>query len=827
MDSYKKNTNIKFGLFARMLTALSVLLVSSLAILSVSLLKNAADNFDHFRLQHATSMAQTLAEGSLDALVTEDYELLERFVRSSLPSHYGAYAYLTRPNGQILSSTNLNLVATKIIPPKIIGSEISRTLNYKNRPVIEVVFKANIGRKHLANAHIAYYIDQGNFSYFGQAKEIIISLILLLFVILIGTYFIVSHIRSPVLKLINAVINTSHDKLIHLPHKMSWRNDEVGTLARSFDDVFTRLSSANKKINEAKENLEGQVQQRTQQLSDKNIELESTQQRINAIMDNAGDSIISIDEKGLIRSFNIAAQNLFGYNLEEVQGKNINILMPEPYHSAHNDYLKRYAETKEPHVIGQAGREVTGKRKDNSEFPIELLINHIDLHGETLYIGIVRDITLEKEAKETLQRSNELLEEKVSERTLELNKINKDLIIARDAALDASKVKSEFLSTISHELRTPLHAITGFEELLQMSNLDETQSKYCKNINKGAKNLLEIINDILDFSAFEAGEMKVESQAFSIADALSDICEMFTHTAEQKGLELSYHIGDNIPAIIYTDPKRLRQIIVNLISNAIKFTEQGSIKINVTLSAALNETEPDDSPYIQIKLTDTGIGIEETEVNRIFRPFYQVDGSVSRSFGGTGLGLAISSKIIELMGGRISLDSHVNQGSTFTISLPLILKEDKFSNREKIKTATTEEIDEADVDTNKKIIIVEDDEINAELLTLMLNKIGYNTDIAENGMVFLEMMNKNDYDLILMDCQMPVLNGYAATKQYRASENTNTHIPIIAVTANAMKADREKCLESGMDDYVAKPVQSNRLKKVIQHWLNANKSQAV
>jgi PAS domain S-box-containing protein len=834
MDSSQrqKKNKIKFGLFARMLTALFILVVSALAILSVSLLKNAEQQFNDFRLQHTKSMVQTLAEASLDALITEDYELLERFVKSSLPSHHnGAYAYLSRPNGQILSSTDLNLIATKITLPEMLNVDtISRTLTYKNRPVIEVTHKSYIGKKYLANAHIAYFIDEGNFSYLGQAQDIIIALLALLIVILIGTYIIVSRIKNPVLSLINTVTNASHDSPIHLPQQLYSRKDEVGTLARSFDNVFTRLSAANKEINEAKNNLEFQVQQRTQQLHDKNNELNATQQRINAIMDNAGDSIISINEKGLIESFNIAAQNLFGYSFDEIQGKNINTLMPEPYHSAHDNYLKQYMKTGIQHIIAKGGREVTGKRKDNSEFPMELLVNHIKVHGENLFIGIVRDITLQKNAQDTLQHSNELLEEKVNRRTMELKVNNDELIVTRDAALDASKIKTEFLSTISHELRTPLHAITGYGNLLSMTELNREQSKHCKQINSGAQNLLKIINDILDFSAFESGELKIENQTFSITNTLQDICNMFSQSAKQKGLEFSYFINEDVlPASIYTDPKRLRQIIVILISNAIKFTQHGSIKINTELSKNLNGTT-----YIEVSVTDTGIGIEKKECQRIFTPFYQVDGSITRLYSGVGLGLAMSNKIAELMDGKISLQSHPGQGSTFTLSLPLVIKEEEPSSKKSNKVlAEDNNIIETAIqnETNpvpdKKIIIVEDDEVNAELLTLFVNNFGYSADIAENGEIFLDMMAKNNYDLVLMDCQMPILNGYDATKQYRSTEKTNTHVPIIAVTANAMDGDREKCLTSGMDDYIAKPVEPKTLEKIINHWLNSSQTKAL
>ncbi len=819
---------IKFGLFSRMLTALFILLMSTLTILSLSLLKNAEKKFDDFRLQHVQSMAHTLAEGSLDALITEDYELLERFVKSSLPSHHdGAYAYLTRPDGQIISSTDLSLVATKITPPKMTSTEMTRSLTYKNRSVTEVIYKAYIGKKHLANAHIAYYVDQENFSYFAQAKDIISALVILLVVIMLGTYIIVSRIRNPVLNLINTVVNTSHDSPIHLPQQMYWRNDEVGVLARSFDDVFTRLSSANQKIKEAKEHLEIRVVKRTQQLADKNKELDAATKRINTIMDNAGDSIITINNKGLIESFNVAAQKLFGYTINEVKGKNVTILMPESFYKQHTQAFEKYITTKLPQPLDKNARKVTGKRKDNTEFPMELQLNYINIHGDNLFIGIVRDITLEKQAKENLLHSNELLEEKVKERTLELNSINKELVLARDAALDASNIKSEFLSTVSHELRTPLHAISGYESLLNMSGLNEIQSEYCKKINIGAQRLLETINDILDFSAFETGEIKIERHSFSVADTLHDICDMFMPSAEQKNLKLSIRINENIPDSIQTDPKRLRQIIVSLINNAIKFTEHGSISVNATLLQSLNKDELNHSSYLKISVKDTGIGINEVEFERIFTPFYQVDGSITRLYGGTGLGLAMSNKIIELMGGKISLKSHLDKGSTFTILLPLLAKENQDLNKKIEKPTlqshdqTTSDIDEISPLSDKKIIIVEDNEINAELLTLLLNDIGYSTDIAENGKVFLEMIAENNYGLVLMDCQMPILNGYDATKQYRKSENADTHIPIIAVTANAMAGDKEKCLASGMDDYIAKPVQPNILKKTIKLWLKS------
>lgn len=456
-----KSKQITFGLFSRMLLALFILLLFTVAILSTSLLRGASEQFDAFRLEHTLAMAHTLSDGSVDALITEDYELLERFVKSSLPTHAGAYAYFTRPNGQILSSTDLDLIAKKIILPEELKHSSHRELIYKGRPIIEVIEKTYVGKQYIANAHIAYFTDEENFNYLVQAKGIIIPLFIMFIVISVGSYIIVLKIRTPILSLIHTIENTSHDAPINLPKRMYWRTDEVGTLARAFDSVFNQLSNANKEV-----------------------------------------------------------------------------------------------------------------------------------------------------------------------------------IIARDAALDASKLKSEFLSNISHELRTPLHAVTAYENLLSTTELNEKQTKYCNNIGNGAKQLLELITDILDFSSFESGKLEIENQLFSINDAFNEIHAITLTNAENKKLELTYFINEDVPKIVYADLKCLRKIIIILINNGIKFTEQGSVKINVS-SKLLEQGER----QLNVTISDTGIGIEKSEFERIFIPFYQIDGSATRAQGGTGLGLAMTKKM--------------------------------------------------------------------------------------------------------------------------------------------------------------------------------------
>lgn len=664
-------TKIKFGLFSRMLTALFILLVSALAILSSSLLQNASNQFDEFRLKNAHSLARTLSEGSLDALITEDYELLERFVQSSLPSHHGAYATLSRPNGQVLSSTDLDLIGKNISTPKVLDTFVSRTLRYKNRPVIEVAYESTVGREHLAHAHIAYYTDKGSFNYLAQAKNIIIYLIVVLIFILAGTYLIVSRIRIPVLSLINTVENTSHSNPISLPQKIYRRNDEVGVLARAFDRVFNLLSTANKEIQNARDNLELRVEKRTQELAEKNNELSAEKLRIDTIMNNAGDSIITINNKGIIQSCNLATQKLFGYEINELNGQNVKILMPEPDQKSHDKYIERYRSEEKSQVVGKGARELLGKRKDNSLFPLELVINKIKLNDNDIIIGIARDITLQKEAKENLIKTNELLEQKVNERTKDLLNSNKDLIIAHDEALEASKLKTEFISNISHELRTPLHAISGYRELLSISELDEKQAKYCNNIKMGSDQLLEIITDILDFSSYESGQSHVEKQSLNIKEILEMICDEYQPKAQAKNLSFSCHIADDIPVTIETDPKQLKQVIDYLLNNAIKFTQQGSIEMNTSLSTHAIDNKTSPQSCLKISIIDTGLGIEEDNFTRIYTAFYQVDGTMTRVQGGIGVGLTIAKQLVELMGGEIVLKSDISKGSEFSIFLPI------------------------------------------------------------------------------------------------------------------------------------------------------------
>lgn len=652
-----------------MLIALFILLFSSLTILSINLLKNASDQFNNFRLENAHSLARTLSKGSLDALVTQDYELLEGFVNSSIPHHYGAFAQLTRPNGQVIVSTDLDLTAKKIIVPDFDTVEFFKNSSYKDRPIIEVIHDINIGETHFAHAHIAYYTDKGDFNYFAQAKSIIFSLAFVLIFILTGTYFIISKLRNPIQVLIRIIERISYHNKIDLPSDMYKRNDEVGTLARSFDRVFSELLSVTEEVQDAKEHLEARVERRTSQLEEKNIELDFQKIRISAIMDNAGDSIITVNKEGIIKSFNISALKLFGYEPDEIKNKNIRALTPPLFYKKYHIFFKEHFKSTPEESVKVESHDAYAKRKDGSVFPIDLKINYIHLQDESLFIGIVRDITFEKQAKEKLLKTKEVLEEKVEDRTKELHESNQKLLVARDKALDASKFKSQFISNISHELRTPLHAITAYENLLSTSELTEKQTKYCHNIKTGSDKLLEIITDILDFSSFESEQIDIEELIFSIKDLLQTTCDETQAIIKDSNIKFSCFIDNNLPPNMYTDPELVKQVIHHLVSNAIKYTDTGSIQIQASLIPP--EKDKNNLPFVKVKIIDSGIGIEASEFDKIFDAFYQVDGSATRAHGGTGLGLTMSKKIIESMGGEILLESEVDVGSKFSIFIPI------------------------------------------------------------------------------------------------------------------------------------------------------------
>jgi len=643
------------------------------------------------------------------------------------------------------------------------------------------------------------------------------------------------------------------------------------------------------------------------------------------------DAIILVDSNERIVNWNNAAKRIFGYSYHEVAGKKLHqlIALPELVDRA-EDAFKRFIYTGSKRTIGRT-TEINAVRKDGTRFIAEISITTLKLKGETHVVGVVRDITERKEAQEKIMD-------------------------AMKNAEDANIAKSQFLANMSHEIRTPMNGIIGFLDLLSKTSLDSQQEDYIKEMRIASDSLMGQINDLLDFSKIEADRFELEQIEFDLRKAIEEVASLFSPRAYSKGIEIHAMIDNLIPASLIGDPERLKQIIGNLVSNAVKFTNKGEIVITAKMIS-----QTDKIINVAFKVTDTGIGISENDKQKLFEPFSQVDASTTRKFGGTGLGLTISKKIVEMMSGDINIISTEGKGSTFSFTvsfgganhiqkeadpseeafkgLRILVADDSKTNREIVRyylertgcqiieaengikaieilrnhalngnriklalldydmpgmngvelaariksdemikdtilnvftafsnrcdkeraaklgisglifkpvhkrdllnciqTATSNSNatslkegennntadDEIFDDKQKRItriLLTEDNKTNQKLAASILKTMGFACDIAENGCEAVNALENNPYDLVLMDCQMPEMDGYEATKLIRKNESGKTHTIIIAMTANAMKSDYQNCIKSGMDDYISKPFRTDDLMKIIAKWL--------
>lgn len=498
---------------------------------------------------------------------------------------------------------------------------------------------------------------------------------------------------------------------------------------------------------------------------------------LRTIVSKTEDGIFLTDFEGFIYEANARALDMFGYSLKEITGKNFS-------------EFRKYdlSDEEDSNGVRQLLRnkfwnsELELKTDTGKEFYAFVSITWIHRFGKEYLLYKVSDISQRK------QNEAEIIE-------------------ARDLAQAATAAKSEFLATMSHEIRTPMNGVLGMTNIMMQSSLDDDQRNYLSTIKKSGESLLELLNDILDFSKIESGKMQLEQRSFTLKELVFDVCNLLKSNAERKGLELKLNFETELPAQLIGDSTKIRQVLVNLVGNAIKFTQSGEVDFSID--------ETDDLKFIKFSVKDTGIGIQKEEINRLFQSFTQLDSSTTRKFGGTGLGLAICKSLVEMMGGQIWVESSLGKGSTFYFTIPRLVDESVVEESHVFIAEKNEiKIHENQALSSLRVLLAEDNLVNQQVGILILKSMGVIAEVAENGKDVQKALAKSDFDLILMDVHMPEMDGIETTRWIRSQVKYDA-MEIIALTANAFDEDRERCISCGMNAFLTKPMNPEELLEVL------------
>ncbi len=716
------------------------------------------DHKARLALSQATPDLALAREGFLEGRVSPDdidgiIKLLTRFKNIS----YVSNAVMLWSNGDKLMEELQYLGArlhTQVSSGETHDDEINETL--------ENIYQLN-ERLTVLEDNFSYTLGEGSRWIEGLILKILFSIAIT--VEFIGLFLIMSVSRS---------ITRGLSEIVRIAKKVSkadfsdraniFSNDEIGLAAKSFNQMTDNLQ---KKINE---------QEYTQEALRAQRDLYETLLKTQSEMGEG----VSITEGERIIYVNDAICNIYGYSRKEILAMSSFLdLVAEEERPV---ILERFKQRREGEREQSTG-ETRIRRKDGRVVELEYTVRNLKKEEKNQTISIIRDITDKKRAAELLRKEKERAE----------------------SAEIAKKVGEQFLANMSHEIRTPMNAIIGFTDIVLKTPLDPEQQKYLEAIQTSGNNLLVIINDILDFSKIRSGKMLIEKKDFILSRIVDTCVEMMIPKAQEKNLNLFSFIEKDVPIHLIGDSTRLSQVLFNLVANAIKFTEKGKVTISIK---KLSET--DDQVNLEISVLDTGIGIPKEKISTIFYAFIQANSDTARKYGGTGLGLAIVKQLAELQGGSISLTSKEGEGSQFTYKIPY------GKNTHPSKPAEDIEKDVLPHPKELNILLVEDNEMNQLLAKKILNDWGWKVQIAENGIIALDILEHNPSDLVLMDIQLPGKDGYELTRIIRKDfPLPKRNIPIIAMTANIMPGEEEKCHRAGMDDYVSKPFNQQTLYRKI------------
>jgi PAS domain S-box-containing protein len=589
-----------------------------------------------------------------------------------------------------------------------------------------------------------------------------------------------------------------------------WMDEIPIVVLSGLEDEQTAVSAVQKGVQDylTKDSINGSVLSRVIcyaiERKEHERQLRTAEERYRTIFQNSAVAIMMADETDRLISWNQLTEDLLGMDSSDLHLREVKSLYPEDqWQKIRNEHVKRKG--MQHHLETQMIRK-TGEIID-VDISLTVLTN---TRGEaTGTIGVVGDITERKEAETRLKQAKEQAEQ-MSRELLEATTRANEMAARAEAA---NAAKSQFLANMTHEIRTPMNAIIGFSDILAEQELSSEQKGHVDLIRDSGRHLLGLINDILDLSKIEAGRFQIELRNCELAAVLDSVEAMMRTLAERKGLEFKVIKSPDVPDLMNTDSSRLRQCLVNLISNAIKFTQAGHVHVRVFLDGERSD------PCLRLDVEDTGIGIPFEKQEAVFEAFAQADGTTTRKYGGTGLGLTITKKLIGLLGGTVFLRSQPGQGSVFSLTMPAgFCPLDRPSAPD---SSTLEPVAEKthrmqDAQFCGRVLVAEDVQTNQILIKLLLERMGLDVTVVENGHEVVKEATENSYDLILMDVQMPRMNGHEATRQLRC---LGLRTPIVALTAHTMKEDRQECLAAGCDDYLTKPIDRDKLADALARYL--------